>query len=531
MKAKTPPGQTRRGRFLSSTETLDDLLSPDRAPTGRSRPVASLAHNKIQRARAKSGSARGGSAKSVRALIKRLLPHVGSRFYKAPSSRGPAIRSARRRCTVKVSYVRNKGPDQWQAHGKYLSREGAQEDGKKGLGFDRGSDEVPLSPLLSRWQEENDPHLFKIILAPEDPLPPEGLRDLTRRFNARIQKQIGRDYEWAAIDHHNTSHPHVHLLIRGKDKLELEPDLIRRGMRAAAEEILTERMGYRSEREILAGRERELDQRRFTALDRQIQEKAAPAPQGYALVDEIPPAVLDNKERENRRLRLARLEKLVEIGVADKIGPNLWRLEPGWDKALRELQILQTRTKMIAEARALMTEPRCPPQVTRIQPGDRLVGRVLGTGLDEQFDRSYLLIEGVDNRAHIVYQTGSIEKARGRQDLGLRHLVALTGLDRGVAVKDYGIEIPDQGWKRTTIPEEALDDQLEHERRNPPKEMLDPTTGFAAEWHRRLLDRRKQKEKERAQQKKPAPEQSVVDGNPLRGKPSRGKSPRGTEIE
>ena len=31
--------------------------------------------------------------------------------------------------------------------------------------------------------------------------------------------------------------------------------------------------------------------------------------------------------------------------------------------------------------------------------------------------------------------------------------------------------------------------------------MLDPTTGFAAEWHRRLLDRRKQKEKERAQQK------------------------------
>ncbi|MCR1342481.1 hypothetical protein NRY67_07690, partial [Acidithiobacillus ferrooxidans] len=64
-----------------------------------------------------------------------------------------------------------------------------------------------------------------------------------------------------------------------------------------------------------------------------------------------------------------------------------------------------------------------------------------------------------------------IKKARGRQDLGLRHLVALTGLDRGVAVKDYGIEIPDQGWKRTEIPEAALDDQLAHERKrlaNPP---------------------------------------------------------------
>jgi hypothetical protein len=170
---------------------------------------------------------------------------------------------------------------------------------------------------------------------------------------------------------------------------------------------------------------------------------------------------------------------------------------------------------MLAEARALMTEPRCPPQVTRLKSGDRLVGRVLGTGLDEQFDRSYLLIEGVDNRAHIVYQTGSMEKARGRQDLGLRHLVALTGLDRGVTVKDYGIEIPDQGWKRTTIPEEALNDQLDHERRNPPKELMDPTTGFAAEWHRRLLDQRSKKEKARAQQKKQ--EQKQAQKKPQRG--------------
>ena len=412
------------------------------------------------------------------------------------------MQQAGRRCTVKVSYVRSKGPDQWQAHGKYLSREGAQQDGEKGQGFDRDSESVNLSSRLSSWQEENDPHLFKVILAPEDPLRPEALRDLTRRFNARIQRQIGRDYEWAAIDHHNTSHPHVHLLIRGKGKLELEPDLIRRGMRAAAQEILTESLGYRSEREIQAARERELDQRRFTSLDRGILNKATPAPQGYSLVDESPTHLLDDKERENRRLRLARLEKLVEIGVADKIGPNLWRLEPGWDKALKELQVLQTRTKMLAEARALMTEPRCPPQVTRLKPGDRLVGRVLGTGLDEQFDRSYLLIEGVDNRAHIVYQTGAIEKARGRQDLGLRHLVALTGLDRGVTVKDYGIEIPDQGWKRTEIPEVALDDQLAHERRYPPKEMMDPTSGFAAQWHRRLLERRKQKEKERAREQR-----------------------------
>ena len=112
------------------------------------------------------------------------------------------------------------------------------------------------------------------------------LRDFTRQFNTRIQTQIGRDYEWVAIDHHNTSHPHVHLLIRGKDKLELAPDMIRRGMRAASQDILTESLGYRTEREIQAAREREIGQRRFTALDRQILERSTPADKGYGL--EIP---------------------------------------------------------------------------------------------------------------------------------------------------------------------------------------------------------------------------------------------------
>ncbi|WP_437559480.1 DUF3363 domain-containing protein [Acidithiobacillus sulfuriphilus] len=518
MSAKSKPAQTpgraqtRSGRFLSSTETLDDQLSPDRAPGGRNRAVASRVNNNVLRARSRGSGA-------ARSLIKSLLPHVGNGTYKSPTSRGPALRASARRCTVKVSYVRNKGPGQWRAHGKYLSREGAQVEGEKGQGFDRDSEAISLSRRLEAWQEANDPHLFKVILAPEDPLGPEALRDLTRRFNARIQAQVGRDYEWAAIDHHNTSHPHVHLLIRGKDKLELEPDLIRRGMREAAQEILTERLGYRTERDIRAAREREIEQRRFTTLDRVIQEKAAPAPQGYALVDETPPARLRDQERENRRLRLARLEKLTEIGVADKIGPNLWRLEPGWDRALRELQVLQTRTKMLAEARALMTEPCCPPQVTRLKPGDRLVGRVLGTGLDEQFDRSFVLIEGVDNRAHIVYQTGAIERARSEQRLGLRHLVALTALDRGMTTKDYGIEIPDQGWKQVKIPPEVLDDHLHHEERHPPKEVQDPATGFAAEWHRRLLERRKEREKQKVAERQ------------KQQRKTRGKTRKSDEIE
>lgn len=496
--AKAQPIQNKRGRFLTSVETIDDQLEEERsrriAPR-QGRPQASRVHNKIQRARA-SGTRGGG--KGVKLSIRALLPRVGEMLPSRPHPQGPAEKRLARRCTAKVSYVKNRKPGQWRAHGKYLEREGAQQEGEKGQGFVADAESVSVARTLEAWQNEGDPHLFKAILSPEDPLGPEGLREFTRGFNQKIQAVIGKEYDWIAVDHYNTSHPHIHLLIRGKDNLQLAPDLIRRGMREAAAEVLTEQLGYRSEKDLIRAKEQELEARRFTGLDRAIQSVAVRHESGYWLVDTYPD---DLRERasEERRLRLARLENLVKIGVADKIGPNTWRLESGWDTALKELQVLQTRTKMVAQARALMTEPRCLPQVTRLQPGDRLVGRVLGTGLDDANSRSYLMLEGVDNRAHIVYQTASMEKAREKQELQLRHLVALTGLDRGIAVKDYGVVIPDQGFRSAKIPDEALDDQVRHEERHGIRDTLDPRTGFAAIWHQEMQARRERERKKKEQ--------------------------------
>ncbi len=481
-------------RPLSSTETIEDRIKKIKEKelereaqgwTSRGRAQASRVVNKVERAK-------GGGSKAIRDMIKALLPRTGNQATAKPTSKGPAVRQAARRCTVKVQYTKNRKPGQWAAHGKYLEREGAQKEGEKGLGFDASSNEVPTHETLQEWQLEGDPKLFKVILAPEDALPPESLQEFTRKFNKKIQSQLGKDYEWVAVDHHNTSHPHVHLMIRGKADLELSPDLIRRGMREAASEILTESLGYKTEKEIQKAKELEIDARRFTGIDRDIQGRATSAPQGYSVITEP----VDLQNREARRLRMARLEVLAKVGVADKIGPMTWRLEPGWDKALKELQILQTRTKMVAESRALMTEPRCPPQVTRLQAGDRLVGRVLGTGLDEDNGRSYILLEGVDNRAHIVYQTASVEKQRAAGNLKLRSLVALEHLGKGVAVKDYGIEIPDNAWKKASIPEQALDDdEAWRQKHNKPEPEL-PTTGFAAYWHQKRLERRERLKKQ-----------------------------------
>ncbi len=481
-------------RPLSSTETMQDRIRKNKqkqkeremATPARGRAQASRVANKVQRA--KGSSAPSGS------LIKSWLPRISERFLSSPTSKGPAVRQAARRCTVKVTYVKNRQPGQWIAHGKYLEREGGQNPTEKGVGFSEHGP-VDLSHTVDDWQKAGDPHIFKVILAPEDPLTPEALQEFTRRFNQKIQQQLGNKYEWVAMDHHNTSHPHVHLLIRGKGQLELSPDLIRRGMREAASEILTESLGYRTEKEIKAAKELEIEARRFTGIDRELLSRATPAPQGYSLVTEP----IDLENREDRRLRLARLEVLTKVGVADKIGPLQWRLEPGWDKALKELQILQTRTKMVSQARALMTEPRCLPQVTRLAAGERLVGRVLGTGLDEDNGRSYILLEGVDNRAHIVYQTAGIEKQRGEGNLGLRHLVALNNFGKGISVQDYGIEIPDRAWKKTKIPDQALDDDENWRKKNQRPDPDLPTTGFAAYWHQKRLERRELLQKKQQQ--------------------------------
>ncbi|MGC9217377.1 DUF3363 domain-containing protein, partial [Acidithiobacillus sp.] len=219
--------------------------------------------------------------------------------------------------------------------------------------------------------------------------------------------------------------------------------------------------------------------------------------------------VLRPKDRgyADQRLRMRRLEALERLGLAEKISTATWALDAGWTKGLRELEVLQTRSKMVTQARALMTDPRCPPQVTKLQPGERLVGRVLGSGLDEQYDRAYVLIEGTDYRAHIVYQNAVIEEARAAQKLQLRHLVAIEGKTFGKAgkstpyltVEDYGLSLPDKPGP-VKVPAKVLDDALDAGM-SPAREAA---TGFQRYWHEQLLERQRQRalEKQKADREK-----------------------------
>lgn len=510
------------GKTFVRGKTIDD------DERSRGRPQAARVTVRVARARQSMGKPSGGG------FFKGRLPL-------RPIPKGPSHKEAARRVTVKVSYASNKKPGQWLKHGKYLEREGTQ-----GVGFDALSDDVDLPELLNDWQKADDPRLFKMVLSPEDGDRLD-LQAYTREYMAKLAphlKENPEELEWAAVAHYNTGHPHVHVLIRGNHHLQIPRELLQRGMRNLGSEIATEHLGYRSPAEIEASQKKALDARRLTPVDKEIDRQAKVLPDGRQVITEGPLLPAD-QGYDKQRSRIGRLEALERLGLAEKAGHATWTLDKGWTQALRDLQTLQTRTEMIAQSRALMTEPRCVPQITKLKPGERLVGRVLGAGMDEKNDRSFLLIEGTDYRAHIVYQNSGIEKARDAGELKLRHLVAIEGksFDKSPAdgkpgktipftkTTDYGLAIPDSPKKAVTIPEQALDDALDAGAQ--PGNLA--LTGFQKFWHEQLLARQQQREKERGREeekKKASVEKakatSVVQ-SPV--KPDSPKKKKGLEIE
>lgn len=69
--------------------------------------------------------------------------------------------SREQRVVVKASYANNTAGRSWAAHGKYLQRDHAQIEGKKGLGFSKDLDEIDLKETLEKWQKAGDERFFK----------------------------------------------------------------------------------------------------------------------------------------------------------------------------------------------------------------------------------------------------------------------------------------------------------------------------------------------------------------------------------
>jgi type IV secretory pathway VirD2 relaxase len=338
--------------------------------------------------------------------FKRIV-HFARITSRRKSSRQMATAKAyNQRCAVRVTYTPNKVFGQWAAHGRYISRESAAGENSQERGFGSAGPDIDIPKTLGTWQANGDPRLFKLIISPEF----GGRLDLeahTRNLIGRMGRDLGTKLEWAAIIHRNTEHPHVHVALRGIDEngaaLRLPREYIQSGIRRHAEELATQQLGYRTQLDAEEAQRREVHQPRFTSLDRAIKNAGQPSPDGAILT------VTGNLRSPCAKKRLI---VLAEMGLAEHVTADRWRVRANFEPILGEMQRTADRQKALAAHRALMSDPNLPFQVTDIRKIERLRGRALGHGEEESTGRTYMLLEGKDRKVHFIYHSSAMLQAR-----------------------------------------------------------------------------------------------------------------------
>ncbi|WP_395398194.1 relaxase/mobilization nuclease RlxS [Novosphingobium sp. BL-8A] len=344
------------------------------------------------------GGARGPSGKSGFSGSK---IGRGAGVGRMLASRGGMAGSHRRRVVVKASIVRlsGKGVAAAAAHLRYLQRDGTTREGERGSLYGRDLDTVDGKAFLEKGT--GDRHQFRFIVSPEDGDRYEDLKPLTRRLMAQMEKDLGTELEWAAVDHYNTAHPHTHIVVRGKDvegkELVIARDYLTSGIRERAADLVELDLGLRSDREIVDGLRAEIGQERLTSIDRLLIGEAG---QDH----EVAARSHDPLQQSVRAGRLAHLSRM---GLAEHLDGDRYRLAADLDDTLRSMgergdviRTMQREFTRLKVERAMADQVIYDPSVENARP---LMGRVLSRGLADEFeDRHYLIVDGADGRSHYV---------------------------------------------------------------------------------------------------------------------------------
>lgn len=311
------------------------------------------------------------------------------------------------------------------AHLRYLERDGVSRDGEKGRVYSAYEDEADGKAFIKRGRK--DRHQFRFIVAPEDAAELADLRSFTRSLMARMEDDLGTGLDWVAIDHHNTGHPHTHILVRGVTDdgkiLNIAGDYIAHGIRHRASERLTLELGPQNEWDVGKKLAREVDADRLTRLDRMLIAEQ----REQSVVDLTPYGSDSFTIRSNRYLLIDRVRKLERMGLAEEIETGRWSLSDTAERTLKDLGIRNDIIKTMHRALKAhdVAEERSPGsyELHGQKIREPIIGRVLAKGLggDEMSDRLHVVIDGVDGRIHYV-ETADVAKLN---DIGRGHIVAL----------------------------------------------------------------------------------------------------------
>jgi hypothetical protein len=318
-------------------------------------------------------------------------------------------------------YAKNATRGQWKAHGRYIARESASQGRAVEAGFDATDRGINIAARLDQWQSASDERMWKIIVSPEfgDKI---DLTQLTRDLMKRITRDLDTHLEWVAVSHFNTDNPHVHIALRGVREngksFRLERDYVKHGIRSVAEDLCTRQLGYRTQRDIGEAQRREVSQQRFTSLDRSIaRDKPADSQSSHFTVSR-------NPELRNQCV-LARLRTLESMGLAEAAGLDQWLVRQDFETALRAMQRLGDRQKILATHGVPVSDTRLPLVMFDLRNCTTLEGRILVHGEDEGTGRSFMMLEGTDAKVHCIYHTPQMSEARGRGGLRANRFVRL----------------------------------------------------------------------------------------------------------
>ena len=312
------------------------------------------------------------------------------------------INSHSRGAVVKARVVRHGGRNApLGTHLNYLRREGVTRDGEKARLFGPGADDADPKAFAERC--ENDRHHFRFIVSPDDAVEMADLKTFTHDLVGQMEKDLGTKLDWVAVDHWNTEHPHVHLIVRGVredgENLVISRDYIKEGMRDRARDLITQELGPRTDHEIRRTLERQIETERWTNLDRQL------ARDSYrtGVVDLAPRP--DRQPDEFHALKVGRLRKLESLGLAEQIGPGQWAIAENAETTLRQLG---ERGDIIKRIHRGLTEHGIERGASNyVLAGESLddpvVGRLVTRGLDDELKgTAYAVVDGTDGRTHHI---------------------------------------------------------------------------------------------------------------------------------
>jgi len=412
------------------------------------------------------------------------------------------------RCAVRVTYLNNKTRGQWKAHGRYLARESAtHENPVEGVGFGREDQKIDIAARLEDWQKTGDERLWKLIISPEFGDLTD-LRRLTADLMERVEKDLGTDVEWIAVEHHNTEHPHIHVVVRGLrtdgTSLRMSREYIQQGIRSAAEHLCTREIGFRTELDAEEAERREISESRFTSLDRRIMREASNpnadfGPEYFEVVRNPAEPGLSESARLRTQHEASRLAVLHRMGLAESTGGVSWLVRGDCEQVLRAMQRSTDRQKTLEAHGALLSDDQLPMTTLDLRDLTSIDGRILVHGEEEASGRRYLMLESTDGQVYHIYRTPEMEELRSQRGLQTNSFIRLRKLS---TVRVPVVEIKDMGDSEAILSNKA-------HLRETAREMLgrgvypqdDGWNGWLGRYQKALVDTAFELEQEKAKER------------------------------